>query len=499
MIRFYTLLILASLLAASAWGAPRRISPYKQHRHDALRVLPLPDSSIVFIGNSITNIGEWSELFGGDPRVVNRGVSGALSDETLQNLPATLMHRPAAMCIMIGTNDIGTYGDPAMDSIAINLRRIIHLTRSASPSTRLIIQSIFPSTIGLRNDERGMRANRIIRDICREESVPFLDLWDDLHDITLGTKASPELSNDHLHINSRGYRIWTEKIAPLLPFGLKPTLPREPSCNYASTGQSYGMRWGQFGDLPVDSTDVLLIGDEMIHGGEWRELFQNPSIKNRGNGWWYGGRDLAEYGRAVKVILSEPSAPKHEPRQIFLYCGVKPVMQDTVAIDTVAAEYRSLIDSIRSCAPSAPLMLMSLIPSSGATARTDAFNRALRRIALDTPGAEYVDIYSPLLIPGSTEPNPLYINHNYVTGRGYIRLAAEIEHYLRTDVTPLSARQAERRIAQNGVMSLSGLPRRSLSDSSISSAGRGHSIPKAGSSYSSVASLPGAYALSTLY
>ena len=54
--------------------------PFRNHRYDAFKVLSTNDKSIVFIGNSITNMNEWWETFSSNPNVMNRGVSGAVTD-----------------------------------------------------------------------------------------------------------------------------------------------------------------------------------------------------------------------------------------------------------------------------------------------------------------------------------------------------------------------------------------------------------------------------------
>ena len=45
---------------------------------------------------------------------------------------------------------------------------------------------------------------------------------------------------------------------------------------------SNGMRSSYFGMLPLTTDDVIIVGDEMIHGGEWHELLRSPRIKSRG-------------------------------------------------------------------------------------------------------------------------------------------------------------------------------------------------------------------------
>ena len=60
------------LLAAAAVFAQ---SEYNFQRRSLFEKLPVTSKDIVFLGNSITDGGEWNELLA-NPRVKNRGISG---------------------------------------------------------------------------------------------------------------------------------------------------------------------------------------------------------------------------------------------------------------------------------------------------------------------------------------------------------------------------------------------------------------------------------------
>ena len=57
--------------------------PFRSHRYDVFKVLPLNEQNIVFVGNSITNMHEWWEAFGCEGNIVNRGVWGTFIGETV--------------------------------------------------------------------------------------------------------------------------------------------------------------------------------------------------------------------------------------------------------------------------------------------------------------------------------------------------------------------------------------------------------------------------------
>ncbi|RYZ53518.1 MAG: GDSL family lipase [Chitinophagaceae bacterium] len=103
----------------------------------------MPDSKkeIVFLGNSITEGGEWQELIPGK-NVKNRGISGDVTWGVLARLDEVVSAKPAKIFLLIGINDMKR-GIP-VDTIAKNYQRIVERIRSSSPRTKLYIQSVLP-------------------------------------------------------------------------------------------------------------------------------------------------------------------------------------------------------------------------------------------------------------------------------------------------------------------------------------------------------------------
>lgn len=96
--RFKTLYLAAVMLLA-ALQIVHADEAFRKHRYDSWKVMSLPENAIVFVGNSITDMHLWSEAFGNDPRVVNRGNSGGLSHEVLANVESWVRFQPAKVFI----------------------------------------------------------------------------------------------------------------------------------------------------------------------------------------------------------------------------------------------------------------------------------------------------------------------------------------------------------------------------------------------------------------
>lgn len=411
---------------------------FRLHRYDAFKACRVNRNSVVFIGNSITNMGAWMEQFGSDPVFLNRGNSGCYSFESLDEIESILIGRPAKIFVMVGTNDIGGQtGTP--ESIALNARIMIERVRRESPGTEIYITSCFPSKNGYRNLENLGKTNELLKEVCEQTHTPYVDLWNDLMGITTGA-----LSTDNLHINAKGYYIWCNKLLPFIGGDVQVVLPASPTLVTGGQNYSWGMRVGLFGALPVKSDDVLILGDEMINGGEWHELLNSPRVKNRGTGWGYGGvvGGLPNWQKMIEPILKANAFNKQTPAQIYLYAGVAQV-NGSEALEQVAAQYQGVVDKIRELAPAAKLHIMSLLPVSAAAAnsRVVRFNASLKEMA-EASDAVFVDIFTPLANSDGT-PDSRCITDNYVYARGYNRIARILAGYIGEDCSVMSEEEFE--------------------------------------------------------
>ena len=386
--------------------------PFRNHRYDAFRMLPVKESNIVFIGNSITNMHEWWEAFGCNPNIINRGVSGALSRESLANIESVVAGKPAKVFLMLGTNDLGTPGLNAPEQVLDNVTMIVDRFQRESPKTQLYIQSILPSKKGLRTLEIEKTTNRALAELCVSRNITYVDLWNDLLSI-----SDNENTLDGLHLKASGYEIWCRKIQQYV--GTRSIYPADTRSKQLTGGAagSWGMRNTYFSMYPIKNTDILLIGDEMIHGGEWHELLQSARIKNRGTGWGYPGPSLDHTLNAVPIILHDA-----QPAKICLYAGVADVINAKTDLNEVFDKYKNIVNKIKSLAPHTELLIMGLQPTSNSNLnqRVADFNAMLRSIA----NVEYIDLYTDFCLNGVG--NEAYFNGNYLYGMGYIKVAQKI-------------------------------------------------------------------------
>ena len=400
---------------------------FRNHRYDAINVMPVREGDIVFVGNSITNMHEWWEAFGCRDNVLNRGVSGCVSSETLANIGGVVAGHPAKVFLMVGTNDLAG-GSPASPSeVAGNVGEIVSLFKEKSPGTELYIQSVLPVAEGnSRSSESIIELNSLYREICKREGVTYVDLWSQM--VEPGTThINPAYTKDGLHLYPAGYRVWCNAIAPYVGAGC--IYPDAPADDFGLEG-SYAMRAAAFNLLPVDGDDIVMVGDEMIHGGEWHELLGSPRVKNRGTGWGAGGAQIELIEKEIPAIFGHGEVPA----TVCIHAGATEVSSN-LPVDTFKVRYRRLVAAVAASAPGSRLVLMSVCPvypSHNKIADQMAVNSAIEKIAGEY-GADYVDIYTPLFNCG--KGNGHYVNGNYVTAKGYLIISRILSEKLGLDRT----------------------------------------------------------------
>lgn len=100
------LFIIGLAVSLSTFGqTERKYSTYYYQRASLFEQLPTSSDDILFIGNSITDGGEWSELFQ-NPHVKNRGISGDTTWGVYDRISVLLKGKPAQIFLMIGINNV---------------------------------------------------------------------------------------------------------------------------------------------------------------------------------------------------------------------------------------------------------------------------------------------------------------------------------------------------------------------------------------------------------
>jgi lysophospholipase L1-like esterase len=187
-------------------------STYYEQKVTLFRLLPNTKGEIIFLGNSITDIGEWAEIWQ-NKKVRNRGISGDNTFGVLARLDEITSAKPAKVFIMIGINDIAK---ETPDSVIIsNYKKIINRIKTESPTTKIIVQSILPTNNDFTEFKRHQNKtehviliNAALESYCKEIELVYVDLYTAFLDEH--KKLDKKYTNDGLHINGYGYMKWKE-------------------------------------------------------------------------------------------------------------------------------------------------------------------------------------------------------------------------------------------------------------------------------------------------
>lgn len=440
-------LTLLLLLCAVCLGA-RADEAFRLHRYDTFKVTPINENSIVFVGNSITNMHPWTEAFGNDPRIVNRGNSGGTSSEILREVRSYCAGHPAKIFLMIGINDKPNGSNHA--GIVSNIQQTIAAIKAESPTTKIYVQSILPASFGDATPTTIAQCNAEIQQMLTDRGysdVTYIDVYSLLvGKVDVQVADGVRYSYDNLHLTAAGYEIWTKAIASYVD--ANSVYPAETGAKQQNTdnlSKSFGARATYFSMLPIASDDVLFFGDEMVHGAEWQELLGNIHVKNRGTNWGYEGNGATfanTRGTINSTFVAVEGVTKACPKQVLLYTGTGEVNNTGNDMNTVVENYKSLVALIREKAPSAKISLVSLMPTTTAgNARVKEFNSAIEAYAGETANVEYIDIYSALATGDNVNTAYFPASNNYLYGDGYVAVANVLAQHI-TGCNPVTPEQA---------------------------------------------------------
>ena len=167
-------------------------------------------NTIVFLGNSITQVGKWQELIP-NREVINKGISGDITTRVLARIENCLFAKPAKIFVMIGINDLKI--GKAIDSITANQIRIIEKIKRLSPRTKIYMQSTLPvnesmlaSIYKRLNNADIAKMNTALKLACKQKRVTYIDLQPLMVDENEQLKSS--LSTDGLHLKPEAYLNW---------------------------------------------------------------------------------------------------------------------------------------------------------------------------------------------------------------------------------------------------------------------------------------------------
>lgn len=191
-------------------------------------------------------------------------------------------------------------------------------------------------------------------------------------------------------------------------------------CNAAKTRHDglWGQRATLFELLPVNSGDIVFLGNSITHYCEWHELLGMPNIKNRG----ISGDVVDRMTERLDPIVNG------HPAKIFVMGGVNDVSHKLSA-DTIAARMEKLLDYIIEKTPQTKIYLQSALPINNDFGRFKTldgteqvivdYNKRLAEIAVER-GITFINLF-PLLADENGKLDEKYTNDGlHLLGNAYL-------------------------------------------------------------------------------
>ncbi|MEX0636719.1 MAG: GDSL-type esterase/lipase family protein, partial [Ferruginibacter sp.] len=159
---------------------------YYDQKLSMFEMMPDQDKEVVWMGDSITDGAEWSELFPG-LHTLNRGISSDNTFGLLYRIGEVTKRKPTKLFLLIGINDIAR--NIPNEVILRNYVKLIDSVQMQSPYTKIFIQTILPTNnvfTQFKNHqnktEQIAEVNNLLKIMCQQRGLQLVDLFTAMSD-----------------------------------------------------------------------------------------------------------------------------------------------------------------------------------------------------------------------------------------------------------------------------------------------------------------------------
>ena len=190
---------------------------YFLNRQQYFEVFPKDSNSIIFLGNSLTQNFEVTELLK-DLRIKNRGIYGDFTAGVLNRITPIIQTHPKKVFIEIGLNDL-LHNIPR-DTVIRNYQKIIDTLQVGGSKTKVYVQSLLPilntgEAANLPNINDDIRfINESLKQYALNNKAGYVDLYSSF--ALNGTINPTYFTSDGEHLSGEGYLLWANLIKPFV-------------------------------------------------------------------------------------------------------------------------------------------------------------------------------------------------------------------------------------------------------------------------------------------
>lgn len=170
---------------------------------------PPQPGGLLLVGSS--SFRKWTNAAESFPEkhVTNRGFGGSQMHELLALTDRLVWpYAPSEILVYEGDNDIAAKKAPAQ--IANEFREFANLVHHHLPDAKIYFVAIKPSPSRVQLMPQAAEANKMVGDYCATKSwLKFIDVVPAMLDAN-GNPRPEIFSSDNLHMNGKGYELWTK-------------------------------------------------------------------------------------------------------------------------------------------------------------------------------------------------------------------------------------------------------------------------------------------------
>lgn len=175
---------------------------------------PPRKGGVLFVGSSSIRMWKLAESFP-DRDAINRGFGGSQIEDSIYYLDTlVLKHEPRIVVMYAGDNDLNFGKSP--QTVFEDFKTFAAKVHAKLPKTKIVYIAVKPSIARWNLIDKVRAANRIIADYTKtSDLLAFVDIDTPM----IGDDGKPRAEyfvKDGLHLNEKGYELWTKLVRPHL-------------------------------------------------------------------------------------------------------------------------------------------------------------------------------------------------------------------------------------------------------------------------------------------
>lgn len=172
---------------------------------------------VLFIGSSsFANWKDVQDYFPGVP-ILNRGFGGSALQHILYYQDDIIYpYAPAQIVIYCGENDLADDARVTADTVVIRFKKLFYDIRARLPKVPVVFISLKPSPARKKLLTQYEVVNFEIKEFLKKQSrTRFVDVYRPML-LPDGRPNGALFLSDSLHMNAAGYKLWQQKLSPVL-------------------------------------------------------------------------------------------------------------------------------------------------------------------------------------------------------------------------------------------------------------------------------------------